>query len=60
MGQDKSREKKKLIIYLDDSNDVKQAYVIIEEIGDQFITFRTEENRISLPISRVLKIKEAI
>jgi hypothetical protein len=60
MGRDKDQEKKKLIVYLDDSNDIKQAYVIVEELNDSFVTFKTENNRITIPISRLLKIKEAI
>jgi hypothetical protein len=60
MGRDKDQEKKKLILYLDDSNDIKQAYVIVEELNDSFVTFKTENNRITIPISRLLKIKEAI
>lgn len=55
-----SQDKKKLVIYLDDSSEIKQAYAIVEELTDSYIIFRTNENRITIPLSRLIKIKESI
>ena len=48
---------KALIIYLDDDNKPHKTYSTYKYTGD-IIIFYTKENKISLPISRLIKIKE--
>jgi len=45
------------IVYLNDDNQRIEAYVEIIEI-DGFVKFKTNQNIISIPRERVLKIKE--
>jgi len=61
MGDDRIQEAgtKVFISYLNDDNNVVNAYVVILEIGG-FVKFRTNDNIISIPVSRVLKIKEGL
>jgi len=62
MEEDKvkdTRNKEVFIVYLDDNNQSISAYVEILEING-FVKFRTNQNIISIPQSRVLKIKEKI
>lgn len=54
-----SDKTKKLVIY-EEAGKVEQAWAIIEEITNSYITFKTESNRITIPLSRLIKIKEAI
>jgi hypothetical protein len=61
MTEDKSEKTKTetiFISYLDDNNDKISTYVTLIEETDNRITFRTHQNIITLPISRVLKIKK--
>ena len=46
------------ISYLNDDGKILTAYVEILEING-FVKFRTNRNIISIPVSRVLKIKES-
>ena len=59
--EDKSERQKEqtiFISYLDD-NDIKiSTYVTLIEETDSRVIFRTHQNIITLPISRVLKIKK--
>jgi hypothetical protein len=48
---------KPLIIYLDDNGEVKKTYSDYE-LKDQTITFITQRNKITIPISKLIKIKE--
>ena len=59
MEQDKTQEKK-LILYLDDNGATIDCYAIILEITDSIVKFQTSENIITIPIFRLLKIKEKI
>lgn len=45
------------IVYLNDDGEKIEAYVTILEING-FVKFRTNQNIISIPRERVLKIKE--
>ena len=47
------------IIYLNDDDRQVTAYVKILEINSGFIKFRTGSNIITIPISRLVKMKEA-
>jgi len=55
-----SLRKKILIIYLDDNNKQTIAYTNFINYFNDFITFETNDNKITLPSSRVLKIKEEV
>ena len=54
-GKDK---KESLIIYLDDDDTKKNIYAVITEKNNSFLSFTTETNNITIPINRVLKIKD--
>jgi len=56
--QDTGRKKEVFISYLNDDGNILNAYVEILEING-FVKFRTNRNIISIPVSRVLKIKES-
>ena len=58
--RDKDTGKKEVFIsYLNDDNNVVSAYVEILQMNG-FVKFKTNQNIISIPQSRVLKIKEKI
>ena len=46
-----------LIIYLEDNGEIAKTYSNYE-IKDNYITFITIKNKITIPISRLIKIKE--
>ena len=50
---------KTFIAYLDDDNQKREGYVEILEFNDTFVKFITNKNTLTIPFSRVLKIKEA-
>lgn len=50
-------ENKPLIIYLDDNGTEKKTYSDYE-LSDGVISFITQQNKITIPISRLIKIKE--
>ena len=45
------------IMYLEDNDKPVSAYVHIVEVKEGLITFKTNRNIITLPISRIIKIK---
>ncbi len=53
-------DKEVFIVYLEDNNQSVSAYVKIIDIKEGMITFQTNKNLITLPLSRILKIKEGI
>ncbi len=53
-------EKEFLIIYLDDDGKTSKAYSGHLDIKDGLVSFDTEDNKISIPVQRLLKIKEKI
>ena len=54
------KDEKKLILFLDDDGSVKDCYTNEYTIDNFLITFSTMENIITIPIFRLLKIKEKI
>jgi hypothetical protein len=56
---DISRGKKVFLSYLDDDDKVISGYVTLLEC-DGLVIFETNQNRISIPANRVLKIKEKL
>lgn len=50
--------KKILVIYLDDNDKQAIAYTDAINYSGDFITFETNQNKITLPSGRILKIKE--
>jgi hypothetical protein len=52
------RGKEVFLIYLEDNNEPVSAYVQVVEIKEGLITFKTNKNLITIPTSRVIKIKE--
>ena len=62
MSQDKvtGESEEVLIIYLEDNGSPVTAYVKIISIKEGLITFRTSKNIITIPTSRVIKIKERV
>lgn len=57
--QDNTHQDKPLIIYQDDDGEVRKTYSFYE-IKDNAISFETQSNKITIPISRLIKIKEGI
>lgn len=55
--QDTRNDDKPLIIYLDDNGEEKKTYSNYI-INDQTISFETQTNKITIPITRLIKIKE--
>lgn len=55
--QDTRNNDKPLIIYLDDNGEEKKTYSNYI-INDQTISFETQTNKITIPITRLIKIKE--
>lgn len=51
------RNKEVLLIYLEDSGEPVSAYVHILEIKEGLVTFKTNKNIITIPTSRIIKIK---
>jgi len=50
-------ETKDLVIYLDDNDTKITAFVEITDLNPSYITFLTNSNEITIPITRILKIK---
>lgn len=46
-----------LLVYLEDNNEQVSAWVTIVSIENNLITFTTNRNTISIPVSRIIKIK---
>jgi len=51
-------EQEALIFYIDDNGETTSCYAVILSKENGFLTFKTKQNTISIPIHRVLKIKE--
>lgn len=51
-------DKEVFIIYLEDNGQPVSAYVYILNVKEGLITFKTQKNIITIPTSRVIKIKE--
>lgn len=47
-----------LILYRGENEELISAHVVIVFVGEGLLTFLTRENRITIPISRLIKIKE--
>lgn len=54
---DSGKGKEVFISYLNDNNQTISGYVILLEVNE-FVRFKTNQNIIRIPVSRVLKIKE--
>ena len=52
--------KKVFISYLDDGDIQRSTYVYLLEQNESFVRFRTHTNIITIPVTRVLKIKESL
>ena len=51
-------QKRDFIVYLEDDDSKREAYVDIVEVNAAFISFRTYGNNIiTIPMTRILKIK---
>lgn len=46
------------ITYIDEQEKQKNGWFKITELNTGYITFLTENNKITLPMNRVIKIKE--
>lgn len=49
---------KSFIVYLDDNNERREAHVYVLEQNLSYIKFKTNRNVITLPFSRLIKLKE--
>jgi len=60
--QDKRTDtsKKTFISYVDDDGEIKNAFVIILERDVNSITFQTNKNIITIPIARLVKLKQEV
>jgi len=56
----KNLPNKKLIIFLDEKGEEKGIYAEIIEQTSSTITFKTKDNIFTIPICRLIKIKEPI
>lgn len=56
----KKEEEKKIIVYKEDNGETVSVRATIEEINNSCITFLTNTNKITIPIHRLLKIKESL
>ena len=52
------QEQEALIVYKEEDESIKQLWADIISTDDNFLTFRTKENIISIPLNRILKIKK--
>lgn len=50
---------RQFVVYFDDNDSKVTAYVEILELNQAFVRFSNGKNIITLPISRILKIKES-
>jgi hypothetical protein len=48
------------LVYLDDNEQKREASVDIVELNVSFLRFATNKNIITIPISRVIKMKEEL
>jgi hypothetical protein len=55
-----TKEKRVFIIYLEDNGEPVSSYVHIIERAEGLITFENNKNRITIPTSRIIKIKEKL
>lgn len=62
MAEDKGTgyrtDKEVFLIYLEDNGQPVSAYVYIIDIKEGLITFKTNKNIITIPTTRIVKIKE--
>ena len=58
--ENRQQDKETFIVYLDDNGVITSAYVKIIETLNGFVKFQTAQNIISIPSSRVLKLKEKL
>ncbi len=58
MEEENKIGKKVFISYLNDDNEVRSAYVSLLSITDSIVRFETKNNIITIPVSRLLKLKE--
>ena len=57
--RENKNQEKPLIIYLDDDGEVTKTYSNYEFVnGGAAISFITQQNKITIPVSRLVKIKE--
>jgi hypothetical protein len=54
------QDKEVFLIYLEDNGQQVSAYVKILEVKEGMIKFMTNKNIITIPTSRVIKIKEKL
>lgn len=52
------QDKETLIFYEDDNKQIVSAYVYLIEISESVITFKTGSNIITIPVSKLVKIKQ--
>ena len=52
------RNKECFLVYLEDNNQQVSAYVYVLDIKEGLITFKTPKNTITIPTSRIIKMKE--
>jgi len=60
MTSPEQKAKKVFLSYLDDNNHRIATYVWLISLTDTSVTFRTHNNIIVLPMSRILKVKESL
>jgi len=58
MAQDTRLSSKPLIIYIDDDGVTRKTYSYYE-INGEVVTFHTKNNKITIPIKNLVKIKES-
>lgn len=51
-------ENKSWICYTDDDGKRREGFVDILESNETFVKFKTDKNTITIPFSRIVKIKE--
>jgi sporulation protein YlmC with PRC-barrel domain len=59
-NREKGKRNEAFIIYLNDDGVQISCYAVIIEKNSNWITFRTSKNLITIPFSRIIKIKEKL
>ena len=52
------QKNRSFIVYLDDNDERKEAFVEVIESNASFVKFATNRNVITIPFSRIIKLKE--
>lgn len=55
-----SSERRVFLSWIDENEQTRATYVTLVSVTDNLITFRTKGNIVTIPTSRLLKLKEGL